>query len=76
MQVTVVELEGSPGSMELAEALALRSELATLTGRTSVPSIWIDGRFVGGFNDGGLGGLVPLYRSGMLQSMLRAAGAF
>ena len=74
-QFTVVELEGSPGSAALAEALALRSELATLTGRTSVPSIWIGGEFAGGYNDGGLGGLAPLYRSGALRSLLAAAKA-
>ena len=70
-----MELEGAPGSAALATALAFRSELASLTGRTSVPSIWIGGEFVGGFNDGGLGGLAPLYRSGKLRSMLTAANA-
>ena len=49
---TVVELEGAAGSAELAEALAFRSELARLTGRTSVPSIWIGGKFVGGYISG------------------------
>ncbi len=72
---TVVELEGAAGSAELAEALAFRSEPARLTGRTSVPSIWIGGKFVGGYNDGGLGGLATLYRSGELASMLTAAKA-
>ena len=72
---TVVELEGPVGSAELAEALAFRSELAQLTGRTSVPSIWIGGKFVGGYDDGGLGGLVTLYRSGELAPMLTAAKA-
>lgn len=71
----VVELEGAPGSAELAEALSFRVELAKLTGRTSVPSIWIGGSFAGGYNDGGLGGLASLYRSGQLTSMLVAAKA-
>ena len=30
----------------------IRAELGKRTGRTSVPSIWIGGRFIGGCNDG------------------------
>ena len=71
----MVELEGAPGSPELAEALALRTELAGITGRTSVPSIWIGGVFVGGYNDGGLGGIATLARSSSLQPMLARANA-
>ena len=71
----MIELEGAPGSAELSEALALRSELAVLTGRTSVPSVWIDGVFIGGYNDGGLGGVATLYKNGKLISMLASANA-
>ena len=39
--------------------------------RTSVPAIWIDGVYAGGCNDGGLGGTVPLLKSGKLQEMLK-----
>lgn len=31
---------------------AIRYELSQITGRTSVPQIWIGGEFVGGCNDG------------------------
>jgi len=49
--------------------------MANVIGRTSVPAIWIDKTFVGGCNDGPLGGVVSLYESGKLQTMLTEAGA-
>ena len=51
----------------------LRSLLAARTGRTSTPSVWIGGKFVGGLDDGP--GLLPLDEEGALDPMLRAAGA-
>jgi glutaredoxin len=63
---------GKPGK-------ALRAELGKRTGRTSVPSIWIGGKFVGGCNDGPDGGLVALWGDGRegnaLVEMLRKSGA-
>lgn len=53
----------------------LRAELAEKEGRTSVPALYVGGTFVGGCNDGGIGGVMPLYRSGKLQSLLTEAGA-
>ena len=58
----------------------MRAELGKRTGRTSVPSIWIGGAYVGGF-DGGVDddtspGIVDLAFRGTLQPMLEAAGAF
>ena len=56
----------------------LRAELGKRTGRTSVPSVWIGGQYVGGF-DGGISeespGLVDLAFRGTLRSKLEAAGA-
>jgi len=49
--------------------------MGDVVGRTSVPAIWIDGEFVGGCNDGPLGGLVSLNDSGKLDPMLSAVGA-
>lgn len=49
--------------------------MAELIGRTSVPAIWIDKVFIGGCNDGPLGGIVKLNESGKLDDMLKAAGA-
>ena len=46
-----------------------RAELQQRTGKSSVPSAWADGKWVGGCNDGGLGGVLPLLRSGKLQEM-------
>ena len=64
--------------MELNEGgdgYPLRAELAEKTGRTSVPALYIGGEFVGGCNDGGLGGVMTLDRSGELKGMLSKAGA-
>jgi len=53
----------------------IRAEMADVIGRTSVPAIWIDGTYIGGCNDGGLGGLIPLDNEGKIDKMLAAAGA-
>ncbi len=49
--------------------------MADLIGRTSVPAIWIGGQFVGGCNDGPMGGVVKLNTSGDLKGMLQGVGA-
>ena len=55
---------------------ALRAELGELTGRTSVPAVWIRGAgFVGGCNDGPMGGVNSLDQKGELKPLLEAAGA-
>ena len=57
-----------------ADGKAIRAVMGEMLGRTSVPAIWIDGKFIGGCNDGPLGGgLVQLDESGELDNMLRAA---
>jgi glutaredoxin 3 len=59
------ELEGNAGN-------EIRSILGKKTGRTSVPSIFIGGKYIGGCNDGP--GLLPLAKSGELTQLLKAAG--
>lgn len=54
---------------------AIRAELGDILGRTSVPAIWIDGTFIGGCNDGPMGGLNTLNESSKLDDMLRSAKA-
>ena len=66
---TVVELDTDP------DGKAIRAEMAGMVGRTSVPAIWIQGQFVGGCNDGPMGGIVKLSESGELTGLLKAAGA-
>ena len=44
--------------------------MAGLVGRTSVPAIWVATEYIGGCNDGGAGGLMPLSRSGELDTFL------
>ena len=67
---TVVELN------VVEDGPALRAELGELTGRTSVPAVWIRGAgFVGGCNDGPMGGVNSLDQKGELKPLLEAAGA-
>ena len=56
-----------------AEGYALRVELSKMTGRSSVPNIFIGGASVGGFSDGP--GVNTLHEQGKLQGMLKAASA-
>ena len=55
-----------------------RSALGRMTGKSSVPSIWIGGKYIGGCEDGpsdDAPGLVPLAFKGQLQTKLKSAGA-
>ena len=58
------ELEGNEGN-------EIRATLGRKTGRTSVPSIFIGGNYIGGCNDGP--GLLPLEKSGELDVLLQEA---
>eukprot|EP00527_Entomoneis_sp_CCMP2396_P004708 CAMPEP_0198155352 /NCGR_PEP_ID=MMETSP1443-20131203/69086_1 /TAXON_ID=186043 /ORGANISM="Entomoneis sp., Strain CCMP2396" /LENGTH=177 /DNA_ID=CAMNT_0043822099 /DNA_START=1282 /DNA_END=1815 /DNA_ORIENTATION=- len=66
---TVVELDTDP------DGKAIRAVMGDILGRTSVPAVWIDGVFVGGCNDGPLGGVNKLNESGELVKMLRKVKA-
>ena len=48
---------------------ALRAEMERLSGRRTVPQIWVGGRHIGGFDD-----MDELHRQGQLEPLL-AAGA-
>ena len=67
VKYSVVELD------EEADGAAMRARLGIRTGRTSVPSVWVAGEYLGGLNDGP--GLLPLDEQGELEPKLRAAGA-
>jgi glutaredoxin len=57
----------------------IRAVLGRKFGRTSMPAVFIGGKFVGGYEDGPTAdapGLIPLAFSGKLIPMLRMAGAF
>ena len=56
------ELEGNEGN-------EIRAVLGKLTKRTSVPSIFVGGTYIGGCNDGP--GLLPLGESGELDKLLQ-----
>jgi glutaredoxin 3 len=66
---SVVELDQDP------DGKAIRAVMGDMLGRTSVPAIWINRQFIGGCNDGPLGGIVKLDESGKLGGMLREVGA-
>ncbi|GAB5360876.1 hypothetical protein AAMO2058_000665100 [Amorphochlora amoebiformis] len=51
----------------------IRKGLQDITGRTSVPAVFVNGKFIGGCNDGP--GVVPLNRQGKLVPLLKEAGA-
>lgn len=55
------------------DGYAVRVELNEMTGRSSVPNIFIGGQAVGGFTDGP--GLEPLHKEGKLVPELQKAGA-
>jgi len=55
------------------EGKAIRAQLGVMTGRTSVPNIWIAGEGIGGCNDGP--GIMTLDREGKLDDILKQAGA-
>jgi len=57
------ELEGNQGN-------EIRAELGRKTKRTSVPSIFVRGQYIGGCNDGP--GLLPMMESGELDKLLQA----
>ena len=57
------------------DGMATKAELIGITGVGTVPQVFIGGEFIGGCNDGGLGGVVPLSKSGDLEQRLIKAGA-
>ena len=62
--VELDELEGNLGNV-------IRAQLGRRTGRTSVPSIFVKGEFIGGCNDGP--GLIPLLENGEFDAMMKKA---
>lgn len=64
---TAVELN------QVEDGMAMRATLAEMTGRTSMPNIWIGGQGIGGCNDGP--GIMTLNREGKLEEMLKSSGA-
>mmetsp|Transcript_119153 Transcript_119153/g.371199 ORF Transcript_119153/g.371199 Transcript_119153/m.371199 type:complete len:161 (+) Transcript_119153:391-873(+) len=47
-----------------------RNELAAKYGSSSVPKVFVKGKFVGGCNDGGMGGTLPLLQSGKIKELM------
>mmetsp|Transcript_17122 Transcript_17122/g.39903 ORF Transcript_17122/g.39903 Transcript_17122/m.39903 type:complete len:104 (+) Transcript_17122:102-413(+) len=51
---------------------AQRSALTQKCGSSSVPKVFVKQQFVGGCNDGGLGGTLPLLQNGKIQELMGA----
>lgn len=66
---TCVELNEVEGGM------ATRAELANKVGRTSMPAVFAGGEYIGGCNDGGMGGVLTLHKEGKLKPLLQKAGS-
>jgi glutaredoxin 3 len=61
-----------------SDGKAIRAEMGTMLGRTSVPAIWINGVFIGGCNDGPTSeynGINNLNTQNKLDGMLKLSGA-
>lgn len=48
-----------------------RSALTQRCGSSSVPKVFVAGKFIGGCHDGGMGGTLPLLASGTIEELLR-----
>mmetsp|Transcript_39627 Transcript_39627/g.91989 ORF Transcript_39627/g.91989 Transcript_39627/m.91989 type:complete len:99 (+) Transcript_39627:80-376(+) len=59
-----------PLVIEAPGGSALRDELASKCGSSSVPKVFVKGNFVGGCNDGGMGGTLPLLKSGKIKELM------
>jgi len=49
---------------------ASKASLVKITGQSSVPQVFVKQQFVGGCNDGGMGGTLPLLANGTIQKIL------
>eukprot|EP00931_Biecheleriopsis_adriatica_P108056 TRINITY_DN82397_c0_g1_i1.p1 TRINITY_DN82397_c0_g1~~TRINITY_DN82397_c0_g1_i1.p1 ORF type:complete len:201 (-),score=31.89 TRINITY_DN82397_c0_g1_i1:23-580(-) len=87
-EVVIFSLAGCPYCRAAEEALKAHSieftkvainnykpALTQCTGRSSAPSVWIDGAYVGGCEDGPKEwqGVLPMLASGKFQEMLKAS---
>mmetsp|Transcript_56347 Transcript_56347/g.127166 ORF Transcript_56347/g.127166 Transcript_56347/m.127166 type:complete len:97 (-) Transcript_56347:138-428(-) len=48
----------------------MRKALADKCGSTSVPKVFVKGNFIGGCNDGGIGGTLPLLANGKIKELM------
>eukprot|EP00434_Breviolum_minutum_P000448 symbB.v1.2.000383.t1/scaffold17.1/size449391/20 len=59
-----------PFVVEAGTYSEIRSELTEKTNSSSVPKVWVKGNFIGGCNDGGMGGVLPLLKSGKIKELM------
>eukprot|EP00403_Amphidinium_massartii_P049201 CAMPEP_0178460056 /NCGR_PEP_ID=MMETSP0689_2-20121128/48474_1 /TAXON_ID=160604 /ORGANISM="Amphidinium massartii, Strain CS-259" /LENGTH=96 /DNA_ID=CAMNT_0020086603 /DNA_START=96 /DNA_END=386 /DNA_ORIENTATION=- len=51
---------------------AQRSALTAKCGSSSVPKVFVKQQFIGGCNDGGMGGTLPLLQNGKIKELMGA----
>eukprot|EP00933_Yihiella_yeosuensis_P026027 TRINITY_DN20215_c0_g1_i1.p1 TRINITY_DN20215_c0_g1~~TRINITY_DN20215_c0_g1_i1.p1 ORF type:complete len:208 (+),score=32.46 TRINITY_DN20215_c0_g1_i1:83-625(+) len=59
-----------PKVVECPKGSSVRTALQEKTNSSSVPKVWIKGNFIGGCNDGGLGGVVPCLNNGKIKEIM------
>lgn len=59
--------------VEVFRSAQMANELLTKTGKSSVPSVWVKGSYIGGCNDGPQSwmGVVPCIKSGKMMELLK-----
>lgn len=61
----------SPAVVEVGSAQ--KRVLADKFGSKSVPKVFVKGNFIGGCNDGGMGGTMPLLKNGKIAELMAQA---
>ena len=77
--VSLIKEAGYSSQMTVINATSeQRIALRSLTGISSVPSIWLRGVYIGGCNDGAeqWHGLIPLLRKGSFQKILEGKNPY
>lgn len=69
----IAALKAAGYEPSVVNASSYRNELYELTNRTSVPSIWVKGTYVGGCNDGPQEwmGITKMIKNGKLAEMMK-----
>jgi|Transcript_22442 glutaredoxin 3 len=71
-QKALAALKGAGFEPKVVEVDAsIKSALSQKTGQSSVPQTFVKGNFIGGCNDGGMGGTLPLLKSGKIAELLK-----
>merc|ERR1712008_429543 len=59
-----------PTRVECPKGSKIRKELEKNTGSSSVPKVYVKGNFIGGCNDGGMGGVMANLSNGKIAELM------